>query len=151
MKIANSIKITVFAKEEEDFDKIKAKLLSLIPFSLEEEKVKLKESSATGFSEKKIKIFEVLLEKDRHIEAFLDNLVKELGDETKELILKQAENRLDEECNFFLRFGKDKLMKEKELWVTDQGNCFHIKMNIACFPRKREKALEVIFNIFRTY
>jgi hypothetical protein len=124
-------------------------LLSLVPFKLEEEKIKLNQQTATGFSEKKIKIFEILLEKDRHIGAFLENLISHLSKDTKELILRHAETRLDEECNFFLRFSKEKLLNENELWLTDKGNCFHIKINIAAFPKKKEAALEIIRKVFK--
>ena len=149
MKIAHSVRITVFVKEGEDEGKIKSKLLELIPFNLEEEKLELKEQIATGFNESKIKIFEIVLEKDRHIEAFLEKLVEGLSEETKELILRQAESRLDDDCNFFLRFSKEKLIEENDLWVTDQGNCFHIKINVAAFPKKREIAMEIIRNVFK--
>ena len=146
MKVINIVKISVFAKE--DLEKVRLKLLELMPFDIEKEKILLKESTATGFDEKEIKIFEVFLDKDRHINAFLENLVGRMNDEVKEWILMQAESRLDEECNFFLRFSKDKLIDENELWLTDQGNCFHIKMNIAAFPKKREKAKKVVEQIF---
>jgi len=72
-----------------------------------------------------------------------------LVNEQRELILRQAETRLDREFNFFIRFDKEKLVNENKYWITDSGNCFHIKMNIACFPRKREQALKIIQNIFK--
>ena len=147
MKVANSIKINVFIKEGEDEEKVKQKLLSLIPFSIEESPIS--KNSATGFNESKITIYEILLEKDRHIKEFLDNLIAKLDDEIKERILQQAESRLDEEGNFFLRFKKDKYMDENKLYLTDQGNCFHIKINIAAFPKKREIELGIIRNIFK--
>ena len=147
MKVANSIKVKVFIKEGEDEEKVKQKLLSLVPFSIEESQ--LSKSLATGFNESKITIYEVLLEKDRHIRDFLDSLLAKLDNEVKERILQQAESRLDNEGNFFLRFKKDKYMNENELSLTDQGNCFHIKINIAAFPKKREKELEIIRNIFK--
>ncbi|MBW2978058.1 hypothetical protein KY331_04390 [Candidatus Woesearchaeota archaeon] len=147
MKIANSVKINVFVKGEENEGKIKNSLLDFFPFDLKKEKIEIKQSTATGFNEKEIKVFEVLLIKERHINMFLENLKNNLSKETKELILKQAESRTDDECNFFLRFSKDKLINEKELWLTDQGNCFHIKINIAAFPKKKENALRII-NLF---
>ncbi|MBW2965677.1 hypothetical protein KY342_01075 [Candidatus Woesearchaeota archaeon] len=149
MKIANSVKITVFIKEEEDFDKVKRALLQLFPFNIEEEKIELKESSATGFNEKKIRVIEVLLEKDRHIEAFLKNINDNLSEETREWLLNQLERRIDDDCNLFLRLSKEKWIEEKYLWVTDQGNCFHIKINVAAFPKKKENALEIIRNLFK--
>jgi len=147
MKVANSIKIKVFIKEGEDEEKVKQSLLSLIPFNIEESQISKK--VATAFNESKITIYEVLLEKDKHIKDFLDNLIAKLDDEIKERILQQAESRLDKEGNFFLRFKKDKYMNENELYLTDQGNCFHIKINIAAFPKKREIELEIIRNIFK--
>jgi len=149
MKIANSIKISVFIKEEDNENKIKESLLKLLPFDLEKEKIELQQNTATGFNENKIKIFEILLTKDKHINIFLENLINKLSKETKILILKQSESRTDEECGFFLRFSKDKLVKENELWLADQGNCFHIKVSIAAFPKKKEKALEIIRNLFK--
>ena len=149
MKIANSVKIRVFVKEGEDEEKIKSNLLELIPFDLESEKIEFHQQKATGFNEREIKIFEIQLQNDRHVQAFLKNLVKNLSDETKERILMQAESRLDEECNFFLRFSKDKLINENELWLTDQGNCFHVKMNLAAFPKKKEIALEIVRKVFK--
>jgi hypothetical protein len=148
MRIANSIKITVFVKEEEKEEKIRGALLDLFPFDMGEEKVELKQSVATGFNEKKIKLFEIRLTKDKHINLFLEYLQNKLSKETKELIQKQAESRTDDGCSFFLRFSKDKLINEKEFWLTDQGNCFHIRINIAAFPKKKEKALSIINKIF---
>ena len=144
--IANSVRISVFQKEGEE---VKEKLLELVSFDLTEEKIELVEKKANGFEEKEIKIYEILLVKERHVNSFIENLISKLSSETKELILKQAESRLDEECNFYLRFSKEKLIKENEFWITDQGNCFHIKINIAAFPKKKEKALEIIRKAFK--
>lgn len=149
MKIANSIIITVFAKEDEDADKIKEKLKSLIPFDIEKENIMIGQKKATGFNEKKIIIFEVMLTKEKHTSKFLENLAKNISDEAKEVILRQLENRIDEECMFYLRFSKKKLLDENVLWITDQGNCFHIKMNIAAFPKRKEIASEIIRKVFK--
>jgi len=149
MKTAHSVKITAFVKEDEDEERIKRKLSELIPFDIEENKIELKEQIAKGFNEKKIKIFEILLKKNKHINDFLDNLIDKMSKEAQELLLKQAESRLNEECNFFLRFSKEKLLDEDILWLTDQGNCFHIMVNIAAFPKKKEKAMEIIRNLFK--
>lgn len=145
--IANSVKISVFAKEDEDSGKIKEKLLELIPFDIDE--VVLEEKNAKGFEEKEIKVFEVLLTKEKHVRLFLENLISRISDEAKELVVRHLDKRIDDECNFFLRLSKDKFVKENELWITDQGNCFHIKINIACFPKNKEKAIEIIRKVLK--
>lgn len=147
MKLANNIVLSVFVKPGEDCEKIKAKLLSLVPFELEKEKIHCNATSAVGFNDKIIKILEIKLEKEGHTTRFLKHLNSLLPQEKKELLLSQ-ENRLDDRLNFFIRLDKEKFL-EGICRITDQGNCFHIKMNIAAFPRKREEALKVIREIFK--
>jgi|SRR3989338_1083843 len=149
MKYAHLIKLNVFSKEGEDENRIKEKLLSFLTFKdLEKEKIKLEQKTATGFGQKTIGILEITLTKEKHTNAFIENLKEKLNNEQKELILKQAESRLDENLDFFLRFDKEKLINEDKLWLTDSGNCFHIKISIAAFPRKRENGLEIINKLF---
>ncbi len=144
MKLAHFAELRVFSYEREDEKKIAEKLKELVP----DDRVKLNQSSAEGFNERKIKIFEIRLEKDSQINKFLLNLTEKLSREQKELLAGQAESRLDSEFNFFLRLDKEKLLENK-YWVTDSGNCFHVKIVIACFPRTREKALDVVRNLFK--
>ena len=150
MKLANLIKLSVFSKESENDNEevIKEKLLSLIPFDLEKEKLKLEQDSAEGLEGKRIRIFSIKLQKQRHTNQFLENLKEKLTKEQKELLLRQIETRLENELNFFIRLDKNKLINNSEFFITEKGNCFHIKISIAAFPAKREKALEVVKQIF---
>ena len=149
MKLAHLIKLIVFSKQEDNENDVLNSFLSLMPFNIEEEKLELKTSTAEGFEHAKIKIFELTLIKEKHTTKFIENLITKLTDEQKQLILKQAESRLDEDLKFFLRFDKEKLLKENKLWLTDKGNCFHVKISIAAFPSSKEKALEVVKSIFK--
>lgn len=149
MKYFNNIKVSVFAKQDkENCEAIKHKLIELMPFDLEKEKLFVKEQKTIGFNEKIIYVYEIYLTKDKHINAFVKFLINKLTDEQKELIKRQLESRLDEEYNFFLRFDKEKLLNDK-FWITDSGNCYHIRANVACFPRRREKALAILREIFK--
>jgi hypothetical protein len=146
MKLANIIKVSVFIKPEEDENSLKLKLLELLPFNLEEEKIVLKKTRATGFGQKEIIIYEVELDKDKHTNLFLKNL-KEKLDEQQRIMLIRQEDRLDERLNFFIRLDKESLLQE-QYQVTDCGECFHIRISIAAFPRKKDVALEVVKKIF---
>ncbi len=149
MKLLNNALLSAFVKEGEDESKIMEKLKSFFPLDLEPEKLAVKRTVADGFNETRIIILEIEIEKEKHTNAFLKRLVEILGNQQKELVLRQAESRLDEEFYFFLRFDKDKLLNENRYWLTDSGSCFHVKMNVACFPRKREEALKTIQKIFK--
>lgn len=146
MRLANNIKINVFVNKEDDEERIKQKLINLFPFNLEEEKILVQRNKATGFNQKAIIILEVDIEKERHTNAFLKSLCTKLNEQQKAMLPNQ-ENRLDDECNFYIRLDKQKLLKD-EFWVIDNGDCFHIKINIAAFPKKKEKAREVVKKIF---
>ena len=144
MKIAHNIKVSVFCKENEDEKVILDNLLALFPFEI---KKQLKKTKATSHDELPIMIFEVELVRDREIKEFLDFLKGKLSDEQKELLIKQLNTRLDEELNFFIRLDKEKLFNG-EYWITDEGNCYHIKILLAAYPKKREAGEEIIRKVF---
>jgi RNA binding exosome subunit len=144
MKIAHTVRLSVFAYEGEDSAKIASVMRSLLPFSLEKERLELKQTNATGFNERRIVVFELLLQKEKHTNAFLNSLKQRLSDDQKQLLLRQSESRLDSELSFFIRLDKDRLLNENRFWITDSGNCFHIRMSIAAYPSNREAALKVI-------
>jgi hypothetical protein len=146
MKLAHTITISVFVKKEEDEQKIKEAILKLVPFDLEKEKISLNKTVAEGFSDK-ITIYELNLEKERHTTKEIDLLKNKLGQEQIKILASQ-ENRVDDECVFYMRLDKNRLLEDKCV-ITDSGECFHIKMTIAAFPKKREEAIKVVKQIFR--
>jgi RNA binding exosome subunit len=136
----------VFCKEDEDEDSIVRCLRSLVPFELEREGIDVMRQKAVGFNEKTIKVLEVSLRQERHTNAFITNLRERLGPEQLATLLNQKQSRLDEQLNFFLRLDKKRLLAGN--WqVTDEGNCFHIRMSIAAFPKNRLAALAVVQTI----
>jgi len=145
MKLAHAVNLRVFVKPEDDYEKDKEAFLSLIPFSLEDEKVSLQETKAEGFNERQIRILELQLDKQRHVKAFLEKLQGELSGAQKQQLLEQ-DDRLDDNCDFYLRFRKQDLPK---LVLTDKGDCVHVRLSIAAFPKKRENASEAVKEIFK--
>ena len=148
MKFAHYAKLTVFCHEGENFGNIKNALLEIVPFSLEQNKLKINETNATGFSEKKIKILEINLQKESLISKFLKNLSSNLSEIQKGIILQQLESRLDDGLHFFIRLDKEKWLNQRKLLLTDSGRCFHIKISMAAFPHKREIALKMLTDFF---
>ncbi len=144
MKFAHNVKLSVFAYDDEDSVKIASKLKSLCPFSLDTEKVQFGDTVATGFKERKIHIFEIILTKERHTSKFLEFLKSKLSGEDVRLLLRQLDSRLDSELFFFIRIDKKKLIDEDCFQITDSGDCFHIRLSVAAYPATRESALSVI-------
>ena len=147
MDLVHNVRITVFAKQYEDADKIKHGLIQLAGLDIKEEKAIMTETAASGFNESKIKVLELSLEKKRHARSFLKHLTGILSQDQKHMLIRQAETRLDEELHFFIRLDKERWLNG-EAAITESGNCYHIRMLIASYPKSRENALKAIDEIF---
>lgn len=147
--LAHFIEINVFSTPEDDEAKVYQGFLSFLPVDLKKEKISLKRTTAEGFNDRKIIIFQVSLSRQRHINAFLKSLSSRLSQEQKEFISQQKDKRVDDSLYFFLRFDKEKLLEEGRLWLTDCGNCYHIKIALAPFPRKKELALKIVDDLLK--
>lgn len=145
MRLANNAEIRVFAKEGEDVQEITGKLKVLLGFDPEKEKVELRDRAAEGFEERKIHIISAYFDKERQLSAFLSGLSEKLGNE-KETLLEQVDSRTDDNLDFFIRLDKEMLLKGKYV-LTDSGNCYHIKISLAAFPKKKEKAEGIVKKI----
>lgn len=148
MKYAHLVNLTVFSYEGENNESILDAFLRFFPFNLEENKIALKKTIAEGFNEKKIEILEVTLTKTNLINQFLENLLNHLDSNQKNQISGQSESRLDKNLDLFIRFDKGSWVNERKTVLTDSGKCFHIKISIAAFPKKRDVALSAINDLF---
>ncbi len=145
-KLAHSVELSVFIMEEEEdlTEALTGKLSSLVPFSLEEEKIHLVRQAATGFNERMILIMKITLTTWRHVRAVLKHIRDSLSGQQRALILRQARSRLDEENRFYLRFDKNALTEKDTLVLTDSGECFHLRIAFAVYPKTEEAALKAV-------
>lgn len=144
MKLAHTIKLSVFVNEGESEPLVLGRIKELLPVDFELEKIHIEKRTVEGLHGNKIIILELNIDKEKHTTLFIETLVGKLSQQQKELLLRQAESRLDEDLNFFMRLDKDKLLEKNEYFITQSGNCFHLKMHIASFPAKRQNAMEVL-------
>lgn len=142
-KLCHQAVLTVFCKEDEDREKIREKLLELVPFDIVAEKINLEEDTALGFNEKKIKIYRIVLDKNRHTKSFVRSLFSRFDEKQIVLLRRQMDSRLDDGRHFFIRLDKERWLKD-EIFITDSGSCFHIKISIAAFPSTRQNAKLVL-------
>jgi RNA binding exosome subunit len=148
MKLVNNVNVRVFCRADEYEQIILDGLYKVIGFNslvLDDEKLVIKKSVVSGFDDK-IKIFEFYIDKQRHIKLFLKNLNNNLSDANKKDLLLQY-NRLDDNLDFFLRLSKPLIFKDSFI-LTDSGDCFHIKLNLAVFPTSKVLAKEKLKEIF---
>jgi len=153
MKYCHTIIVNVFVKPEDILDNPKIKensknaIISLLPLDWEKEKIELHEIKTEGFEGRQIIIYELKLHKEKETNTFLKKLLSKLSIEQKAILKNEKELRLDENDDFFIRLDKKKLI-QGIYELTTSGDCFHIRMNIAAFPKKREVAIKVIDEMF---
>ncbi len=148
MKYFNNVGIRVFSYKEE-FEEVKEGFLELLNHSeeeLEKEKIEITYSEAIGFNEEKIWIISTYFEKNRQCNSFMEWLKENISMNELKPILESGD-RIDEDGDLYLRLDKKSLLK-REFKLTETGDCYHIRANIAAFPKKKEKAKEIIENYF---
>ena len=89
-------------------------------------------------------IFEIHFTINKKGDLFLNNLLKEINTDE---ILKTIDTRVDDNCNLFIRLDLNKFIEKDELLLTDSGNCIHLRIKIASYPSKKDKAIETIKTI----
>ncbi len=139
----NNLEVSVFAYEGEK-EKVKEALLKIFPFNPEKY---LQEKKALGFNEKPIYVFSVYLKRRSLAGKTLKYIINKISDADKVFILNTLESRLSENLHFHFRLDKESWIKGITK-ITDKGNCFHFKVSILAFPKKRELALNELKDMF---
>jgi len=153
MKYIHNGKITVFLKPEEYFgrpeliENTKKAFHKLLPLDFDKEKLTIKEETVESFENRKIKTYTLEILKEAHATQFVKTL-KELLKPYYETLRAQKSSRLDEDLFFYIRLNKELLMKDI-VELTDSGDCFHIRIHIAAFPKNKEAGLKVVDEIFQ--
>jgi len=144
MKLAHNIELRIFVKENDIEEHILKKVHEIFPYDeFKKENIEFESKISEGFEDKKIKVITVFTKRQRHATKILTNLMHNLKQEQKDILLKQLESRLDEKLHFYIRLDKDKLLNNI-YELTDSGNCFWIKICVAAYPHKREIAIDLV-------
>ena len=91
---------------------------------------------------------EVNLDRQKLVNDLSFSLVSKIKDVDKSMIISQLESRLDSGLHFFLRIDKETWINERKIMITDSGSCFHMRISVAAFPKKREIALKLMKELF---
>ena len=142
-----SATISVFVKDSENQELAEKAFLGFFPYDLKKEKLALKKTKFVDLDDEKTTVLELTITKKRHIGPFFTVLIGRIDQKQKSILLKQLESRLDEDLFFYMRFDKDMLIKNNIYEITQGGNCFHIKMLIKIFPKKRDIALNLLRDV----
>ena len=147
MKLIHHITLSVFVKKNENKEKTIDIITSLLPENLEKEKIKIEEESIKIENGEDFDILKIKTTKNKHNNKIISILKEILGEEQISLIIND-ETRVDDEGNLYIRLDKKSLKEKQEAKLVDHGDCYHIKIMIAAYPKTKAKAIEIIKKLF---
>ncbi len=136
----HNISYRVFVYGTENEDRVREALKFLFPLSNPHKEI------IEGYFKNPVLILHQKIVKKREIKDFIIILNK-LDSSTKKRILNELFRKMDDKGNLFLRFGKQQAFLGK-LKLVEHGDSIHVKMKIAAYPARRERAEEVVKEIF---
>lgn len=146
MKTLNNIKIRFISEEKEILEQVVDKLLNWADIE-DETKADLVIEEATGLKDQTIYVMHLMLTNSKQIKSMLAQIRENTNTESKLKIIETVESRIDEDLNLYLRYETNEFLQDK-LNITDEGKCIHFTLNIAAFPKKLEKGIEIAKTIF---
>lgn len=85
----------------------------------------------------------VILEATLTKQKEFDHLFGKFELEDVEWILTEVEDRIDEECTFYLRLDKQEAMSESYV-IGSGGDVISLTCKVASYPAKRELAIDIL-------
>ncbi|VVB54134.1 RNA-binding protein [uncultured archaeon] len=129
---ASSIRLRVFSKEE-DVPEAKRALKYLLPDAeIQTETLSAEEDGGVFLTELTVLIAKTTRQRD--VKKFITLLTENLDRKERKHLREDAENRLDEEGNFFLRLNV-KEASEGRLVLSETG--LHVKIKVRAFPKSK--------------
>jgi RNA binding exosome subunit len=102
----------------------------------------ISETCVVGHHGNEILILSSTLKKKEGLK-FFDRLRETLPEGEMARLRREADQRVDDECNFHFRLDKQAAYKG-EFHLTDSGDAISISAHLESYPARREKAVKVV-------
>ena len=149
-KNIHSITLNVFEKDEEKIEEILTIYHNLLHIDFQKEKLYIKQEKLEGLKENIIHSITLETTRKRHNELLFDSIFQNITKQDRDTIIEQIESRLNDEGYVFIRLEKQALLQQQFI-LTDEGDCFHIKIKIAGYPAKREIFIDTFKSLLDQY
>lgn len=94
----------------------------------------------------KLSILQANLTESKLVQEFINNLFNKLSSEDLSHLENEIENRVDDECNFYLRLSKADLLSGA--FALGSQDAVQVRMMIASYPKKKENAVKILKEYF---
>lgn len=141
------IQLEAFCHATEDESRVEKALLSLVPFDIAERgDLSVSKERIRGAFGNPITILRLELTKSRDIRAVVDSLKERLGAGGRREVSKGLNERLSDDCQFWLRFDKQEAYKGR--LVLGGQDTVQLKGKVAAYPANRVVALNLMREVW---
>lgn len=136
----HNISYRVFVYGTENEGKVRESIKTLFPQSSPETE------TTEGYFKNPVLILHDKITKKREIKEIV-KIFEQIDGISKKRLLNELDNKMDDKGNLFLRFDKQRAYLG-DLKIIEHGDAIHVKIKIAAYPAKKEKAIELAREIF---
>lgn len=135
---AHNVTITAFVRENE-LDEGRLLYSRILPDAAVEEE-RLEPETEGGVFTEPLYVLKTVLSQQKQVEGFIRRMADGLSERDLAEVKDNLENRIDGDCNLYLRFDKKEFSAGK--FVLRMRDAVHVRIKIASFPRKKENAVK---------
>jgi RNA binding exosome subunit len=134
--LIHRVTFRAFVASSEDEEKVREALSLFAPPE------SISETRVVGHHGNEILILSSTLKKKEGLK-FFDRLRETLPEGEMARLRREADQRVDDECNLHFRLDKQAAYKG-EFHLTDSGDAISISAHLESYPARREKAVKVV-------
>jgi len=133
--------VKAYARKEER-EELRVILRGFLPEETEIKEEELAPEADGGVFTQPLFQFTAMISGGRSVKAFQEKLLAGLSEKDREALLGGVEQRVDDDCNFYLRLSKKELSLGR--FIVQATDSVHIKLKVAAYPAKKETAVAAV-------
>ena len=145
------ISLRTSAQATEDPEKVRSSLQFFLPPEDEDSRKSdvdiISESITSGYYGNQIIVFEARLHRKKQCQYLIDVIKQHLGNERMSQLIAQLPQRIDDDCNLYIRFDKQKAYLGR-LIMTRVRDPLLLKIKLKAYPATKEKGIQVAQSLF---
>jgi RNA binding exosome subunit len=148
MKHFLSVSIRIISREDDSVEQLQSLIRCLLP-NIKPELYSIQSDPFIDQFEHKRYFITFHTTNQKLVGVFTQTLFSNLSTDTLAVLASQVPSRVDEECFFYIRLDLSSLLANSFI-LTDAGDCFHITLSVASYPKKQIVAQQTVQTFLNT-
>ena len=143
------IHLRTIAQATEDPEKVRSALKLLLPPPgqlAKKDSITVHETVTTGYHGNSIIVMEAELKQNKDCQYVIDRIREHLGPAGISQLAAELPQRVDYDCNLYIRFNKQEAYLGK-LMTTTKSDSILVRIKIKAYPARADKAIQVALSL----